>query len=49
MPSTVLDKYNREESIPVYWWFDQKKATALEKAMTSKTALEKSNYDVIYK
>lgn len=49
MPSTVLDKYNREESIPVYWWFDQKKASTLKEAIASRNNLPKPEYDVFYK
>jgi microcin C transport system substrate-binding protein len=38
-PPTVLDKFGREESATVYWWFDPKKAAALEQARKSDTAL----------
>ncbi|HQB64379.1 MAG TPA: ABC transporter substrate-binding protein, partial [Fibrobacteraceae bacterium] len=49
MPGTVLDKYNREESIPVYWWLDAKKASTLKEAIASKKVLPKPEYDVFYK
>jgi microcin C transport system substrate-binding protein len=49
MPGTVLDKYNREESIPVYWWLDAKKASTLKEAIASRKNLPKLEYDVFYK
>ncbi|MEM9445817.1 MAG: extracellular solute-binding protein [Verrucomicrobiota bacterium] len=38
-PKTILDKFNREDSALVYWWFDQDKADALLKAQQSNSAL----------
>lgn len=38
-PEKVLDKYNREDAIPVYWYYDAKKASALENAMQKGEAL----------
>lgn len=32
-PEKVFDKFGREESIPVYWFYDAKKANALNKAI----------------
>jgi len=31
-PEKVFDKFGREESIPIYWFYDIKKAKALEVA-----------------
>ena len=38
-PKSVLDKYGREESIPVYWFYDPVKASQLENAMENKKPL----------
>jgi microcin C transport system substrate-binding protein len=32
-PKYLLDKYNREDGITVYWWYDRKKDDALRAAM----------------
>lgn len=31
-PKYVLDKFNREDSAPNYWWYDEQKAQALADA-----------------
>lgn len=38
-PSSVLDKYNREEAALIYWWYDQAKDEALQKARQENKAL----------
>lgn len=48
MPVGVYDRFNREEAIPVYWWFDAKKDQLLRKAMSDNKALPASPADVRY-
>jgi microcin C transport system substrate-binding protein len=38
-PASVFDKYNREESILTYWWYDAVKAKALQEARAKDKAL----------
>jgi microcin C transport system substrate-binding protein len=38
-PKYVLDKYNREDVAPVYWWLDREKDAALREAMRNNTTL----------
>ncbi len=45
-PEKVLDKFNREDAIPVYWWLDPAKSAALDKAMKEGAALPIPEYDV---
>ncbi len=33
-PEFIYDKFNREEAIPVYWWYDKTQAENLKKAMS---------------
>jgi microcin C transport system substrate-binding protein len=46
MPEKVLDHFNREDAIPVYWWLDPEKSAALDKAMKSGESLPIPEYDV---
>lgn len=46
MPEKVLDNFNREDAIPVYWWVDPVKSAALDKAMKAGEALPIPEYDV---
>lgn len=48
MPASVLDKFNREDAVPVYWFYDSKKASALESAMRKGEALPKIPGEVRY-
>lgn len=47
-PAGVYDKYGREDVIPVYWWYDKHKATALREAMAAGKALPASAPDAHY-
>ena len=38
-PEKVLDRFNREDAIPVYWWLDPAKSAALDKAMKAGESL----------
>ncbi len=38
-PESVLDKFNREESAIVYWWYDAEKEKMLRKAQKANTSL----------
>ena len=46
MPEKVLDHFNREDAIPVYWWLDPEKSAALDRAMKSGESLPIPEYDV---
>lgn len=46
MPEKVLDNFNREDAIPVYWWLDPAKSAALDKAMKENSSLPIPEYDV---
>ncbi|MBR2271914.1 MAG: ABC transporter substrate-binding protein [Fibrobacter sp.] len=46
MPEKVLDRFNREDAIPVYWWLDPAKSAALDKAMKAGESLPIPEYDV---
>lgn len=48
-PKNVLNKYNRENSALVYWWYDPEKVKAFEEAMKNKTSLPKEPETIIYK
>ena len=48
-PKYVLDKYNGEESVIAYWWFDSKKAKALEEAKKKNQSLKKVKTKILYK
>ncbi|NLO23941.1 MAG: ABC transporter substrate-binding protein [Fibrobacter sp.] len=48
-PASVLDKYNREEVIPIYWWLDSKKAKKLDEARQKGLSLEAPKSDIYYK
>ena len=45
-PEKVLDQFNREDAIPVYWWVDPVKSAALDKAMKSGESLPIPEYDI---
>jgi len=47
-PRYVLDKFNREDVIPVYWWIDPEKERLLQEAMKNNTALPKAPGRVVY-
>ncbi len=46
MPEKVLDQFNREDAIPVYWWLDPAKSAALDKAMKAGESLTIPAYDI---
>ena len=46
MPEKVLDHFNREDAIPVYWWLDPEKSKKLDAAMKSGESLPIPEYDV---
>ena len=46
MPEKVLDNFNREDAIPVYWWLDPAKSIALDDAMAQGKSLPVPAYDV---
>jgi microcin C transport system substrate-binding protein len=48
-PTTVLDKFDREDSALVYWWFDAKKSAALDAAIKAGQALPAETAEVHYK
>jgi microcin C transport system substrate-binding protein len=48
-PGYVLDKFNREDIIPAYWWVDPKKDQTLQDAMKKNLSLEPKISDVHYK
>ena len=45
-PEKVLDHFNREDAIPVYWWLDPEKSKALDKAMKAGQSLPIPEYDI---
>lgn len=47
-PPSVLDKYNSEESLIAYWWYDQAKADKLAEARERNQALIKNDRTVYY-
>lgn len=47
-PKYVFDKYNHEDYIITYWWLDQKKDLALQKAVDTGTPLEPKISDIYY-
>lgn len=47
-PEYVLDKFNREDSIPVYWWEDPEKDSMLKEAMKNNTSLPLESERVVY-
>ncbi len=48
-PKYVLDKYNSDDIIPTYWWFDPVKAKRLQDAMNNNKNLPQVISDVYYK
>ncbi len=48
-PKYVLDKFNREDYIPVYWWFDAEKENQLKEAMKSGKNLDPRIEDVHFR
>jgi microcin C transport system substrate-binding protein len=47
-PKTVLDKFDREDSALVYWWFDPKKSAELDEAQKADRALPAPAPEVHY-
>ncbi|MCL2260205.1 MAG: extracellular solute-binding protein [Fibromonadales bacterium] len=47
-PKTLYDKFNREESIPVYWWYSPEKAQKLQEAQKKGENLPIPEIDVKY-
>lgn len=47
-PKYVLDKYDKEDSALVYWWYDPAKAAALAQAEKTNTALPPAPSKVVY-
>ena len=47
-PKQVLDKFNREDSVLTYWWFDAKKSAELDAARSSDKALPALPSEVHY-
>lgn len=48
-PKYVFDKYNREDAIVAYWWFDKEKSERLTGAMKNGETLKSSSGDIYYK
>jgi microcin C transport system substrate-binding protein len=48
-PKYVLDKFNREDAIPTYWWIDAAKEKTLREAMGAGRALPETDGDVHYR
>lgn len=48
MPAYVFDKFNREDSVSTYWWYDPAKAAALAEAMKTGAALPPAPAEVVY-
>ena len=52
-PSTVLDKYNNEDSAINYWWYDKEADNALQDALKTGKVLPKKNatvnFEEVYK
>ena len=47
-PNYVLDKFNKEDAMTVYWWIDALKDTRLKDAMKNNVSLEPKIEDVHY-
>jgi microcin C transport system substrate-binding protein len=47
-PVTVLDKVNREDMIPTYWWIDPERARLLAGARQNNTPLQPIAAEVRY-
>jgi len=48
MPDVVLGKFNNEESIFTYWWYDEDRAEELKRAMENHTCLPNVPERVVY-
>jgi microcin C transport system substrate-binding protein len=48
-PANVYDKFDRENCIVTYWWYDAAKDAALQKAMKANTPLPKEPFEVHYR
>ena len=48
-PANILDKFDREDSAIVYWWFDARKSAALDAAQKAGQALPAETAEVHYK
>jgi microcin C transport system substrate-binding protein len=47
-PEFVFDKFNRQDSIPVYWWLEPQKDNALKAAMNNNTTLPDEPKKIVY-
>jgi len=48
MPDAVLGKFNDEESVLTYWWYDEDRAAELRRAMENHTCLPNVPERVVY-
>lgn len=49
MPTTVLDKFNREDSAMIYWWHSPEREKALKAAKAAKKELQPQPKDLFYR
>jgi len=47
-PEYILDKFNREDITPIYWWYDPDKDASLKEAMSTNSALPSEPAEVHY-
>jgi microcin C transport system substrate-binding protein len=47
-PQSLYGKFNREDAIPVYWWYSPEKAQELQKAQKNNESLHILEVDVKY-
>jgi microcin C transport system substrate-binding protein len=47
-PRNVLDKFDRDNCIVTYWWYDAKKAGTLQDAMKKNSPLPKEQFEIRY-
>jgi microcin C transport system substrate-binding protein len=47
-PKYIFDKFNREDVIPIYWWYDPKKEKALNEAMKNDRPLPTETMRIVY-
>ncbi|MBD3420704.1 MAG: ABC transporter substrate-binding protein [Chitinivibrionales bacterium] len=47
-PEYVFDKFNNEDIIPIYWWYDAGKDKALQEAVKNDASLESPGGDIHY-
>jgi microcin C transport system substrate-binding protein len=48
-PEYVLDKYNREDYTPIYWWYDSEKDALLKEAMRTNSDLASEPAEIHYR